>query len=136
MANLALLGNVLMTGVGAAGDIIDGKSVVGSIAKAGADMLVQDAVMGLMGGPASWALMGADFVKMGADMALANGRQTTSKLKKTVGGFGTMGNGSFADNNYSATMRQRAMQEIGGAQGANRNILGSEARRRSAYINY
>lgn len=136
MANLSVLGNVLFTGIDAAGNMADGHSVVGSVAKAGANFLLQDAMMGMMGGPATWAMMGGQIGKMGVDMALANGREKTQDVKKSIGGFGQIGNGSFADNNYSATMRQRGIQEIGGAQGATRNILGSEARRRSAYISY
>lgn len=136
MANLNVLGNVLFTGVDAAGNMADGHSVVGSIAKAGANFLLQDAMMGMMGGPATWAMMGAQVGKMVIDGALAEGREKTQNVRKSIGGFGQMGNGSFADNNYSATMRQRGIQEIGGAQGATRNMLGSEARRRSGYINY
>lgn len=136
MANLNMLANVAFTGMDAAGNMMDGQSVVGSIAKAAAGFAVQDAMMGLLGGPAATALMLADIGKMGVDMALANGREKAGKIRGATTGFGTMGNGSFADNKYSATMRQRALQEIGGAQGATRNILGSEARRRSAYTNY
>ena len=131
-----MLLNVGFTGLDAAGNMAEGQSVVGSIAKAAAGFAWQDIQMGMLGGPAATALMLADLGKMGVDMALANGREKAGKVKNATTGFGTMGNGSFADNNYSATMRQRALQDIGGTQGATRNILGSEARRRSGYINY
>lgn len=121
---------------GAYSDIKEGKGVVKSIAKAGVDWAVGDAVFGMLGmGPGLVAMGGMLAVGM-ADAALTSGREDARNLKKKFTGTGRMGAGLQNDSEFAATMRQRQLQQMGGHQGIARQALGSEARRRAAGIRY
>ncbi len=114
----------------------EGKGVVKSVVDAGVSFAMNDAMFGLLGGPASFAIMGAELLGMGVDAAMTAGRNKAQAVQQRTTGFGKVGGYNFNDNQYSATMRQRALQSIGGSQGATRNAFGNEARKRASSISY
>lgn len=128
--------NGAFVGYDAISNIKEGKGVVKSIAKAGIDFAITDAMFAALGGPAGTALMVAQFGKMGLDLALASGKQKVENTKNNLTGTGRVGGYQFNDNEYSATMRQRSLNAIGGSQGITRNALGNEARKRASSISY
>lgn len=121
--------------IDAVANMSEGNGVVKSIAKAGVDFAINDAVMGFLGGPASIALMGAQIGGTAVDAGLAIGRDKVNKTMHNTTGLGKVG-GAYNDNQYAATMRQRSLQAIGGSQGMTRNAFGNEARRRASSISY
>lgn len=127
--------NAGFVAIDAVSNMSEGNGVVKSIAKAGVDFAINDAVMGFLGGPASIALMGAQIGKMGVDAVLSVGRDKVDKVKQNTNGLGKVG-GAYNDNQYAATMRQRSLQAIGGSQGMTRNAFGNEARKRASSISY
>lgn len=137
--NISSLGNII-NGISVGGDAIsnmkEGKGVVKSVAKAGIDYVIQDAVFAALGGPAGLALMGTQFAKIGLDLTLALGKQNVENTKANITGIGKVGGYKYNDNEYSATMRQRSLDAIGGSQGITRNALGNEARKRASTISY
>ena len=114
----------------------EGRGVVKSVVDAGVSFALNDAMFGLLGGPATMAIMGAELLGAGIDYGLKTGRDKAKAVQQRTTGFGKVGGGGYNDNNYSATMRQRAMQAIGGNQGMVRNAFGSEARKRATSISY
>ena len=138
MASKINFGHVLNAGCvafDAIGSMKEGNGVVKSIAKAGVNYVINDAVAGLLGGPVMLGLAAVQIGKVGYDMAMDVGRQKADKVKNNVTGTGHMG-GYFADNKNAATMRQRSLQAIGGAQAQTRNALGNEARKRASSVIY
>lgn len=128
--------NVGLPVIQAYGDIKEGKGVVKSVAKAGVDWAIGDAVMGMIGMGPGLALMASGIAVTAADMAIKSGQETARNTKKSISGTGVMGRGIGNDSEFAATMRQRQLQQMGGHQGIARQALGSEARRRSASIRY
>lgn len=128
--------NVGLPTIQAYGDIKEGKGVVRSVAKAGVDWAVGDAVMGFLGMGPGLALMAGAGVVAGADAAIKAGQNNAMKSKRSFSGTGNMGAGLGNDSGYAATMRQRQLQQMGGHQGMARQALGSEARRRASNIRY
>ena len=126
--------NVAFTAPGLISDIKSGEGVVKSVAKAGYEWVKADLQMALLGGPATFALMGAQLAKLGIDTGLQVGREKMQNSKKNMPS-GVIGRG-FQDNEYAATMRQRSIQAMGGHQQMTRNAFGNEARRRSYMANY
>lgn len=118
------------------GDIKDGNGVIKSVAKAGVDWAIGDAVMGMIGMGPGIALMAGTVAVAGADAAIKHGQETARNTKKSISGTGVMGRGLGNDSEFAATMRQRQLQQMGGHQGMARQALGSEARRRAAGIRY
>jgi hypothetical protein len=109
----------------------EGKGVVKSVVDAGVSFAINDAMFGLLGGPASFAIMGAELLGIGVDAAMTAGRAKAQGVEQRTSGFGKVGGYNYNDNQYSATMRQRALQSIGGNQGVVRNAFGNEARKRA-----
>ena len=126
--------NVAFTAPGLISDIKSGEGVVKSVAKAGYEWVKADLQMALLGGPATFALMGAQLAKLGIDTGLQVGREKMQNSKSNMPS-GVIGRG-FRDNEYAATMRQRSVQAMGGHQQMTRNAFGNEARRRSYMANY
>jgi hypothetical protein len=116
--------------------VSEGKGVVKSVVDAGVSFALNDAMFGLLGGPATMAVMGAQLLGAGVDYGLKVGRDKAQAVQQRTTGFGKVGGGGYNDNQYSATMRQRAMQSIGGNQGMVRNAFGNEARKRASSISY
>ena len=136
------MANWLNVGLMAAGptieagvDIANGKGVVKSVVKAGTNFAVNDAISGLVGGPAMWAMLGGQLAWEGAKMYGNYARGKGERVGRNITGTGKVGVG-FMDTEYAATMRQRGLESIGGHQGLVRNALGSEARRRAYNIRY
>lgn len=123
--------------VQAIGDVKKGKGIVPSLGKAALDFAVSDVVTGLLGFWPSMALsLGGSFAAAGVKAGIEAGQNKARKVGKLTSPAGQVGGGYFKDNEYAATMRQRSLEAIGGHQQMTRNALGSEARRRAAYINY
>ena len=116
-------------------NIKEGNGIVKSVAKAGIDFAINDAIMGFIGGNAMLGIAALQIGKIGYDALMENGREKAINIKHNVTGTGHIG-GYFKDNENAATMRQRALQAIGGAQAQTRNAFGSEARRRASTISY
>lgn len=116
-------------------NIAEGQGVVKSVLKAGVDFAINDAIMGVVGIAPSMAFMGVQLAGAGVDAGLAIGREKAQKTRQNFTGIGKIG-GDFNDNRYSATMRQRSMQSIGGNSGMVRNAMGNEARKRASSISY
>lgn len=116
--------------------IKEGKGVVKSVVDAGISFALNDAMFGLLGGPAAMTIMGAQLLGAGIDAGLQAGRAKAKGIEQRSNGFGKVGGYNYNDNQYSATMRQRSMQAIGGSQGITRNAFGNEARKRASSISY
>lgn len=116
-------------------NIKEGNGIVKSVAKAGVNFAINDAIMGIVGGTAMLGIAALQIGKIGYDALMENGREKAINTKHNVTGTGHVG-GYFKDNANAATMRQRALQAIGGAQAQTRNAFGSEARRRASTISY
>lgn len=128
--------NVGVPTISAYGDIKEGKGVVKSVAKAGVDWAIGDAIFGLLGAGPGLAVMAGTVAYAATDAAIKAGQENARNAKHGWSGTGKMGQGLRNDSEYSATMRQRQLQQMGGHQGLARQALGSEARRRAAGINY
>ena len=139
MASKIGIGTHLFNGATVAFDaysnIKEGNGIVKSVAKAGIDFAINDAIMGFIGGNAMLGIAALQIGKIGYDALMENGREKAINTKHNVTGTGHIG-GYFKDNENAATMRQRALQAIGGAQAQTRNAFGSEARRRASTISY
>ena len=130
--------NVLDIGlstIGVVTDISSGKGVVKSIGTGVLDYLKWDLIGGIVGGPAMLAYFGLQMGTLAGTLAVETGREKTRKVSRNIKGPGKVGTGFF-DNQNAYTMRQRSLQAMGGHQGMVNSALGSEARRRSANINY
>lgn len=116
-------------------NIKEGNGIVKSVAKAGVNFAINDAITGIVGGPAILGIAAIQIGAMGYEALMDNGREKAQKTKHNVTGTGHVG-GYFNDNANAATMRQRSLQAIGGAQAQTRNAFGNEARRRASTISY
>ena len=125
-------------GIGAAmeigGRLHDGKGVVSAVAGGLASFAVQDIITGIIGGPAMMALQMAPLIVEGAGAMASMGREKAKHNMSAISG-GNVG-GYFNDNNYSATMRQRQLQAMGGDTAQTRQLFGNEARRRAMNVSY
>ena len=142
---LSAHGAKLGTGVNAAfigmdffSSLKEGNSVSKSALTAGINFVKADLMTGIIGFPQQMALMAGQLAIAGIKAGIQAGQENAKTINKITkgNGYGRIGTGSFQDNNYAATMRQRAMQEMNAYNQMNRNALGSEARRRSTYVNY
>lgn len=127
--------NIGLSVVSVAADIGEGKGVAKSIGSGALEFAKWEIISGLVGGPAMLAYTAYQIGSVVADVAIDAGREKTSKIKRNTTGTGNIG-GEFLDNAYTATMRQRGLEAIGGHQGMTYNALGSEARRRASNIRY
>lgn len=127
--------NVGLSAVSVGADIAGGKGVVKSVASGALDFAKWEIISGLIGTPAMWAYTAYQVGSVATNALIENGRGKADKTNRNTTGTGKVGNG-FYDNDYSATMRQRGLEAIGGHQGITNNALGSEARRRASNIRY
>lgn len=127
--------NIGLTAFSVGSDIVEGKGVAKSIGAGAIDFAKWEIISGLVGGPAMFAYTAYQLGSAAIDISLEVGKEKTAKITKGVSGTGTVGRG-FYDNDYTATMRQRSLEAIGGHQGIVNNALGSEARRRASNIRY
>ena len=114
--------------------IKEGNGVIKSTVKGLGEFALQEAITGLIGGPASMALAFAPMIADGMTAMSKVGREKAqhNMLALSTGRIG----GKINDNEYAATMRQRQIQSMGGNLAQTRQLFGSEARRRSININY
>ena len=114
--------------------IKEGDGIIKSTAKGIGTLVLQEAITGLIGVPASMALA---FAPMVADGISAMGKTGREKAQHNMMALSTGNIGGRVNNNeYTATMRQRQIQNMGGNLAQTRQLFGSEARRRSVNINY
>lgn len=116
-------------------DIGSGKGVAKSIGSGALDFAKWEIISGLLGNGPMLAYTAATIGFASANALIDNGREKANKVNRNVTGTGRVG-GGFYDNDFSATMRQRGLEAIGGHQGIVNNALGSEARRRASNIRY
>lgn len=127
--------DIITTTAGIGIDMASGKGVVKSVVGGAFEFLKWDIIGGIIGGPAMLANFGLQMGAMGMNLAVDAGREKTQRVARNNRGPGKIG-GGFFDNQNAYTMRQRSLQAMGGHQGMVNSALGSEARRRSANINY
>lgn len=133
--SIGTIANVGFTALDVASNMSEGHGVISSVARAGLSFAINDIETAVLGTPIMLGLAAIQLGKIGADAAFAVGREKVQKVKHNTTGLGHVG-GYFNDNQYGATMRQRSLTAIGGAQSQMRNALGNEARHRASTVAY
>lgn len=113
-----------------------GDGVAKSAIKAGANFAFYEIMQGIIGGGPMLAIGAASMAGVGVNALISHGRQNSQTMRSKISGTGGIGSGKLLESEHTGTMRQRALEQMGGHQALTRQALGSEARKRSMMVRY